>query len=79
MLSIKKYWTITSFWPINIEKKTLIHVKNIKFDSFKCCTASTTATGVTLAHDSVSHAQHDTSECRPTNLRSGKTLFSVPI
>lgn len=27
--------------------------KNLKFDIFKCCTASTTATGITLALDSV--------------------------
>lgn len=48
----------TSFWPINIEKDTLKKKKKkkpkyIKFDIFKCCTASTAAPGIKLAPDSV--------------------------
>lgn len=58
-------------------------VKNIKSDSFKCCTASTTSPGFPLTPDSVDHAQHGTRVCvcvcRPTNLRSGRRPFSVPI
>lgn len=45
----------TSFWPINIEKDMFKKKKPkyIKFDIFKCCTASTAAPGITLAPDSV--------------------------
>lgn len=47
---------------------------------FKCCTASTTATGITLALDSVfSRSAWHIRVCRPTNLCSGRTPFSVRI
>lgn len=79
----------TSFWPINIEKDTLKKQKQktnkkppkyIKFDIFKCCTASTAAPGITLAPDSVfSRSAWHIRVCRPTNLCSGKTPFSVLI